>query len=384
MCRARQAGLLAVLVTGLGAASPLSGQDPRVNQDILESQRRLDSIRTERGRLRMEQLRLEGRVKDVGAELRNIDRQRESTHRIVNEIETQIGGLNSQLAQVSAELVLAQDNLAQKRAVLQRRLVDIYKRGPLYTFQALLAAESFGNLLSRYKYLFTTSQQDRALLHDVKTLRDRVIVQRNDLPERAAEVSRYEQLMRERERQLRRLRRSGRTTEERLTQLERDERALNNLIARLRTAAARGAPAPGGLTTADIGSLDWPVEGRIVYNFGRVRLPSGAVIRRNGIGIGAQAGTPVHAVDAGRVLGVQQVGTYGLMVLIQHGSDHISTYGQLAASAVQQGDPVGKGQVIGTVGGQNTNEGSHLYFEIRGREGIALDPTDWLSRQRRR
>jgi septal ring factor EnvC (AmiA/AmiB activator) len=232
-------------------------------------------------------------------------------------------------------------------------------------------------------------------MHDVESLRDRVIIQRNDLllirgdldrsmTERAAEVSRYEQLMRERERQLRRLRQSGRTTEERLTQLERDERALNNLIARLRTAAARGAPAPGGLTTADIGSLDWPVEGRIVYNFGRVRLPSGAVIRRNGIGIGAQAGTPVHAVDAGRVLGVQQVGTYGLMVLIQHGSDHISTYGQLAASAVQPGDPVGKGQVIGTVGGQNTNEGSHLYFEIRGREGIALDPTAWLSRQRRR
>lgn len=395
MCRVRLIAPLVLCLTGLGLVPSAASQDTRINRDLQESQRRLDSIRTERGRLRMEQLRLEGQVKDVGAELRNIERQRESTHRIVNEIEAQIGGLNSQLAQVSAELVLAQDNLAQKRAVLRRRLVDIYKRGPLYAFQALLAAESFGDLLSRYKWLFTTSQQDRALLRDVENLRDRVIAQRNDLllirsdldrsrTEREAEMSRYEQLMRERERQLRRLQRTGRTTEERLTQLERDERALNNLIARLRTASARGAPAPGGLTTADIGTLDWPVEGRIVYNFGRVRLPSGAVIRRNGIGIGAPAGTPVVAVDAGRVLGVQQVGTYGLMVLIQHGSDHISTYGQLAASAVRPGDPVAKGQVIGSVGGQNTNEGPHLYFEIRGREGIALDPTDWLSRQRRR
>ncbi|NNG17440.1 MAG: hypothetical protein HKM89_13255, partial [Gemmatimonadales bacterium] len=257
MCSARWVGLLTVLVTGLGVVSPLTSQDTRVNRDLQESQRRLDSIRTERGRLRMEQLRLEGRVKDVGAELRNIERQRESTHRIVNEIENQIGSLNTHLGQVSAELVLAQDNLAQKRAVLQRRLVDIYKRGPLYAFQALLAAESFGDLLSRYKYLFTTSQQDRALLRDVETLRDRVIVQRNDLllihsdldrsrTEREAEMSRYEQLMRERARQLRRLQRTGRSTEQRLTELERDERALNNLITRLRTAAARGAPAPGG------------------------------------------------------------------------------------------------------------------------------------------
>ncbi len=371
----------------------MAGQEPRVNQDLLESQRRLDSIRTERGRLRMEQLQLEGRVKDVGAELRNIERQRESTHRIVNEIDQQIGGLNSQLEQVSAELVLAQDNLAQKQAVLQRRLVDIYKRGPLYTFQALLAAQSFGDLLSRYKYLFTTSQQDRSLVGEVSHLRDRVIQQRNDLlliktdldrskTEREAELSRYGQLMRERERQLRRLQRTGRTTEERLTALERDEIALNNLIARLRTAAARGTPAPGGLTTADIGNLDWPVEGRILYNYGRVRLPSGAIIRRNGVGIGAPLGSPIHAVDAGRVIGVQQVGTYGLMVLIQHGTDHISTYGQLSAAAVRPGDRVTKGQVIGTVGGQNTNEGPHLYFEIRGPEGIALDPTDWLRRRR--
>jgi septal ring factor EnvC (AmiA/AmiB activator) len=386
--------LALMLLVALGAVVPLAGQEPRVNQDLLESQRRLDSIRTERGRLRMEQLQLEGRVKDVGAELRNIERQRESTHRIVNEIDLQIGGLNNNLSQVSAELVLAQDNLAQKRAVLQRRLVDIYKRGPLYTFQALLAAESFGDLLSRYKYLFTTSQQDRALLGEVENLRDRVIQQRNDLlliktdldrskTERQAELSRYSQLMRERERQLRRLQRTGRTTEERLTSLERDEAALNNLIARLRTAAASGAPAPGGLTTADIGNLDWPVEGRILYNFGRVRLPSGAIVRRNGIGIGAQVGETVHAVDAGRVLGVQQVGTYGLMVLIQHGTDHISTYGQLSAASVRPGDRVVKGQVIGTVGGQNTNEGPHLYFEIRGPEGIALDPTGWLTRRRR-
>ena len=72
---------------------------------------------------------------DVNDELSNLERQRESTQRIVNEIERQIGGLASQLDRSSAELILAEDNLAERRAVLERRLVDIYKRGPLYTFQ---------------------------------------------------------------------------------------------------------------------------------------------------------------------------------------------------------------------------------------------------------
>ena len=97
--------------------------------DLEDSKRRLEEIRAERDRLQQQQRRLQGQVHDVNDELSNLERQRESTHRIVNEIERQIGGLASQLDRSSAELILAQDNLAERRAVLERRLVDIYKRG---------------------------------------------------------------------------------------------------------------------------------------------------------------------------------------------------------------------------------------------------------------
>src|SRR5918997_2399902 len=117
--------------------------------DLEDSRRRLEEIGAERVRLQRQRERLQGQVHDVNDELSNLERQRESTQRIVGEIERQIGGLASQLDRSSAELILAQDNLAERRAVLQRRLIDIYKRGPLHTFQVLLAAESFGDLLSR-------------------------------------------------------------------------------------------------------------------------------------------------------------------------------------------------------------------------------------------
>jgi len=42
----------------------------------------------------------------------------------------------------------------------------------------LLAAESFGDLLSRYKYLYLVTQQDRLLANDMGKLRDRVARQR--------------------------------------------------------------------------------------------------------------------------------------------------------------------------------------------------------------
>ena len=374
----------------------LQAQD---NKELERSRKRLQEIRKERDRLQQQQERLQGQVHDVNDELHNLERQRESTQRIVDEIESQIGGLSGRLDRTSAELILAEDNLAERRAVLERRLVDIYKRGALYTFQALLAAESFGDLLSRYKYLYLTSRQDRALVGDVEKLRNRVVEQRDDLldvrkqldrsrEEREAEYTKFTELVQARARRLAQLRRSARTTEQRLVELEKDESRLNDLLASLERARRNearepggAAPVPGSITTADIGRLDWPVEGAIVYRFGRETLPSGGIIRWNGIGIAANSGTPVKAVESGKVRLVGQFGTYGLTVVLEHGNGYYSVYSHLQSAEVQLSASVARGQTIGTVGGENSDYGPHLHFEIRGENQVALNPVDWLRKR---
>jgi septal ring factor EnvC (AmiA/AmiB activator) len=388
------AALLLLAATLL--ASPLHGQDTK---ELERSRKRLEEIRRERDRLQEQQQRLQGQVHDVNDELHNLERQRESTQKIVDEIERQIGGLSGRLDRTSAELILAEDNLAERRAVLERRLVDIYKRGALYTFQALLAAESFGDLLSRYKYLYLTSRQDRALVSDVEKLRNRVVEQRDDLldvrkqldrsrEEREAEYTKFSELVEARARRLSQLRRTARSTEQRLAELEKDESRLNDLLASLERARRNearepggAAPVPGSITTADIGRLDWPVEGAIVYRFGRDTLPSGGIIRWNGIGIAANPGTPVHAVESGKVRLVGQFGTYGLTVVLEHGNGYYSVYSHLQSAEVQLSASVARGQTIGTVGGENSDYGPHLHFEIRGENQVALNPVDWLRKR---
>jgi septal ring factor EnvC (AmiA/AmiB activator) len=268
------------------------------------------------------------------------------------------------------------------------------------TFQALLAAESFGDLLSRYKYLYLPSRQDRALGGDVEKLRNRVVEQRDDLldvrkrldrtrEEREAEYGKYTELAQARARRLSQLRRSARTTERRLDSLQRDEARLNNVLAALERArrdeASRGlrgaTPVPGSITTADLGRLDWPVEGAIVYRFGRDTLPSGGIIRWNGVGIAAGAGTPVKSVEAGKVRLVGQFGTYGLTVVLEHGNGYYSVYSHLQSAAVDLAATVARGQAIGNVGGENSDYGPHLHFEIRGENQVALDPTEWLRKR---
>lgn len=392
--------LLGVLLAG-AVPERVHAQADTSRAQLEQSRRRLEQIRQERDRLRQQQERLKGQVHDVGEELGNLERQRNATSRLVTEIDRQISGLSSQLDRTSAELILAQDNLAERRAVLERRLAEIYKRGRMYTWQALLAAESFGDLLSRYKYLYLTSQQDKQLLADVELLRARIGRQRDDLlgvrteldrrrTEREAELRRYDELADERTRRLQSLRRSQAATERRLAALTRDQNRLNTVLANLERTrretatrdAARGvAPSRGTISTADIGKLDWPANGTIVYRFGRDTLPSGGVIRWNGIGIAAAAGTSVTAVEAGTVGLAGNFGTYGLTVVIQHGDGYASVYSHLQNLVVRVGESVTKGQIIAQVGGQSSDYGPHLHFEIRGRNQTALDPMDWLRRR---
>lgn len=117
---------LAVALLAVSGPASLAGQQP---VDLEKSRQRLEQIRAERDRLRQNQERLQGQVRDAGRELDNLERQRETANRIVNELERQIGGLGGQLDNTSVQLTLTEDNLADRRAVLERRLVDIYKRG---------------------------------------------------------------------------------------------------------------------------------------------------------------------------------------------------------------------------------------------------------------
>jgi len=379
-------------------AAPAAAQRPTYQQQMQDNQSRLEGIRRERSQVEQELARLRTAAHSLSDELANIDRQKQSTNRIVNELDRQIAGLGGQIDQITVDLLLAQDALLEKRAVLERRIVDIHKRGPLYGWQVLLAAESFGDLLSRYKYLYLVSRQDRLLTNDMHKLRDRVARQRQLLVdaretlarrrrERTDELDRYQALERERQTNLKETRRSTRQAEQRLSQLDRDERGLNDRIEALerarREAEARGATAgPGAITTADLGGLDWPVEGGglVIYPFGTTTGPNNTRIPRHGIGIKAPVGSAGALMPMRTVSLAGPLGLYLTSVLVDHGGGYYTFYAYLNDATVKQGDRVVRGQVIGHVGGESSDEGPHLHFEIRGQGGIALDPANWLRR----
>ena len=160
-----------------------------------------------------------------------------------------------------------------------------------------------------------------------------------------------------------------------------ERRRIEN-IQRDRVAGAPVEPETNALSSVDVGLLEWPVPGDVIYPFGLQQQPNGTTIRWNGIGIRAQPGTPVRAVRAGSVLLAGPFEGYGPSVVLSHGGGFYTLYLYLQDVGVVEGRDVAEGDVIGTVGGAETPEGAHLEFQIRmltgGGAPQAVDPMAWL------
>lgn len=375
-------------------AGPLHAQE-QPDARLRAQQEELTRIRRERDELQRRMRNLQGRVHDIREEVNNLDRQHDATVRVVRSLDQQLTTLNGEVENTTANLVRAQDEVQVKRAVLRKRLVEIYKRGPLFTLEVMLSAKSSGDLVARYKYLHILAQRDGAVVRRVDQLRSQIIGERRQLVslqsgveqnriEKAREAQRLETLETARQGSLRRTQQDQKKVQARLAELARTERRLNSVIesfeAARRRAAARpnGAPtAPSSIRTSDLGQLDWPVDGSIIYRFGRVVNPNNTTTRWNGIGIAASAGTDVKSVSGGDVVLADVMGTYGNTIIVEHGGGDYSVYGSLSRLRVSKGARVTKGQIIGSIGATDPSLPPHLHFEIR-RGGPAVDPLDWL------
>lgn len=385
------APLRAFAQQGQGLSDAASFED-----ELTESRRRLDEIQRERADLRREMQALESRVHDISSRLELVSREVDNSTRMLSELEFQLERQQERIDETTTDLDHTRDQLARQKTDLNLRLRDIYKRGPLRTVQVLLGADSFSDLLNRYKYLSLIARYDRQLVRNVAALETRLIARERLLSRTLAEIqelrearaSEHEALEVLRVRQSRALssaQQEQESTSARLRRLEEDAQRLASLIDLLETRrreaeAAAGATA-GTLTPTDAGTLVWPVDGRLIYPFGRQTQPNGTVLRWNGIGIAAAAGSSVRSVAAGTAVLAGPFEGYGPTVVLSHGGGYYSLYLYLDEIRVQEGDAVANGQVLGTVGGARTPQGPHIEFQIRSPGGEAVDPLGWLRRR---
>jgi len=121
-----------------------------------------------------------------------------------------------------------------------------------------------------------------------------------------------------------------------------------------------------------------PVRGILTSGFGFRRDPvHGGRAFHQGIDIAASRGVPVTAAADGMVIRSGRNGGLGKSVYISHGFGVVTRYGHLSEIAVQPGDEIERGQVIGKVGNTGRSTGYHLHYEVHV-DGKAVNPLAYI------
>lgn len=108
----------------------------------------------------------------------------------------------------------------------------------------------------------------------------------------------------------------------------------------------------------------------------RVHPVTGERRFHNGTDFRAATGTPLVSIGHGRISKVATDATSGTHVIVSGTGEHAGwswSYSHLSAVAVEQGENVAEGEIVGYAGATGRVTGPHLHFVVR-RAGVLVDP----------
>ncbi len=128
----------------------------------------------------------------------------------------------------------------------------------------------------------------------------------------------------------------------------------------------------------NIGELVWPVKGKLLAHYGSPR--NLGKLTWQGIMIAASSGDNVVAAAPGRVVFADWLRGFGLLLIIDHGDQYMTLYGNNESLLKEVGEEVEAGNLIAHSGENDVRQQAGLYFEIR-YKGSPTNPMKWLRKQ---
>ena len=135
-------------------------------------------------------------------------------------------------------------------------------------------------------------------------------------------------------------------------------------------------------TFSDIPNL-WPLKGGVGHFsmlFGRNKHPiTGVWYLHKGLDIANwRYGDPILSTANGQVVSVEKDMFYGNTVIIKHKHGFYTRYAHMQTFAVQRGQFVSQGDLVGYVGNTGQSTGPHLHYEVHVGSDV-VDPMSYLN-----
>ena len=302
------------------------------------------------------------------------------TENAIKKLEGNIQDTKIKVVEVQGKLARAEQMVSEQSKALNARLRSMYLNDSgISVLEVIFGSESITDFMSNMDMVEKIYDNDTKMLNRLKDNKDLIGKEKQRL---ASLENTLEKQQTQHENKKNNLANSQHNIAVLKNQVALDNKKLaeeidalnqeaNRITSEIRRLQSKGTQYTGGV-------FIWPVTGKITSPFGyRIHPVLKERKLHTGIDIAASSGTPVKAANAGTVIKAGAAGSYGNMVMIDHGGGIVTLYAHNSRIAVSTGTQVQKGQVISYVGSTGRATGPHLHFEVRV-NGDYKNPMGWL------
>jgi len=368
-----------------------------------DSAKQLDSVRGEIKQLSAD-LSAEKASREVLLDqLKKQSRKVSELNKTLRKLKQQAQQKNAELNQLRNEMGIKEEQQTQQLEALYAQMRAAYINAePSYLEMLLnqqdIASISRGSTYFRYFHQAREKQLDEinALLSQLNEEQKAVLLTQRALTQLLAEQTQQQAVLEQeaakRQQTLAALDKTISSKDSRLASLKQEEQNLQSLLdslAKKQQEQAKPKPPvqsqkpniatkPNTPFSRLTGKLGWPVSGKVLARYGSPR--NLGKLKWQGIVISSPTGNEVKATASGQVVFADWLRGFGLLIIIDHGEQYMTLYGNNESLLYEAGDYVTAGDVIAQSGEQGIRGLAGLYFEIRHR-GSPTNPLKWLGKQ---
>lgn len=339
----------------------------------------LETLKKKQSAATSEVERLRNKKASQEEQAKAVEKQLAATQALIDACNKKLNEYNSIINEKQKLIDEKNAEISEEKEAFRRRIRSIYMSSSKTGLQMMLTADSFADYLALSEMAQVLSAQDKALVEKITAAMDSIIAEQSEIivlkDEQAKIKSDLDAQKADYKKQEANINSLIKATDADIKKAQNDLQKIQNEIVNQNG---------GGGIVYDGSSFVWPVKG---YHTITAGIDSGDSVHKgthHGIDIagGSIKGKPILAAAAGRVYSCNNTCThnygksrscgcgsgYGNYVAIDHGTlngvSYKTLYGHMTSTAVQNGQYVQKGQVIGYVGTTGWSTGPHLHFEF--------------------
>jgi septal ring factor EnvC (AmiA/AmiB activator) len=307
-------------------------------------------------------------------QLRKLDKELKELRNDSYKIESKLDALERNIEYGERTLEMIREQMGSKNDQMNSKILIWYKYGNKDKLEYILSGDSYFDVLDRQERLKKILSYDKSSIQNIANVKKTIETEKEKIQSNKLEVEELKKSLskkrrqvsskkRERNKLIRKLANKKVYYQHEVDNLSKEKKEIERKIEEIILAKTKQVDDVSlNEIFEKIDYMIYPIEGKIIVDFGQKKVGN---LKNTGIELKGNLGQRVKAVAPGKVIYSGKFQNLGKVIMLDHGYNLVSVYGNLISTYVKVGDIVDIEDKIGILGLSTNEKESRLYFEIR-------------------